>query len=265
MYINAKDVIEENLAMEDQQFFKELSELKQLIGEKDKLIDDLWLMKYRYDAILTDDVGMIIRFTTENVITFANLAFRNYFAILNVSIIGAHISEFVISQDLEQWLNVLSGINIDQPTACCKLRFNTKCNEFEWQEWHIRGIYGRSGDLVEFQAIGHEMPEYKLPRPFGQHAYSFRKLTEAMPVPVYIYEENKVVYVNSAFEETVGYNLNEIKGKDFWENVHPDYREFAKKRGIERLRGETVPDNCLVVLFFDMKIQRRWLQDDGRF
>jgi len=74
-------------------------------------------------------------------------------------------------------------------------------------------------------------------------AQIFRKLGEHIPVIVGMYSSTRYVYVNQAWERLLGYTLDEMLQKNFWEIIHPDDMEMVKHRGRARLRGEKVPSN----------------------
>lgn len=70
----------------------------------------------------------------------------------------------------------------------------------------------------------------------------YRRLTESVPAAIFIYSDNKFIYGNEYSENITGYTVMEMIGKNFWELVHPDYREAAKQRGYDRVSGkEGVP------------------------
>ncbi|MFH1078768.1 MAG: sigma 54-interacting transcriptional regulator [Pseudomonadota bacterium] len=82
----------------------------------------------------------------------------------------------------------------------------------------------------------------------------FRKLGEHIPVIVGVYSSTRYLYVNQAWERLLGYTLDEMLQKNFWDIIHPDDMELVKKRGRARLRGEKVPNNY----------ELRMLTKDGR-
>jgi len=71
---------------------------------------------------------------------------------------------------------------------------------------------------------------------------------------IFIYQDNKFVYVNKTSEELTGYSREELLGKDFWEIVHPEFRSLIKNRGLARQQGEEVPDR------YELKI----IKKDGK-
>ncbi len=69
----------------------------------------------------------------------------------------------------------------------------------------------------------------------------FRSLAESSPFAIFIYQGTKFVYVNPAAETLSGYSQPELLQKNFWDVVHPDFRELIKSRGLQRQEGEPIP------------------------
>lgn len=68
----------------------------------------------------------------------------------------------------------------------------------------------------------------------------FRTLAETAPDVIYIYQDTRFRYVNPASTKMAGYTLEEFLAMDFWDVVHPDFRDLVRERGFARLRGEPV-------------------------
>ncbi len=79
----------------------------------------------------------------------------------------------------------------------------------------------------------------------------FRTLTETMSSAVFIYQKEKFVYVNHATEVLTGYTNDELLNLNFWDIVHPDFRDMIRQRGLARLRGENVQNR------YEFKIIRK--------
>lgn len=82
----------------------------------------------------------------------------------------------------------------------------------------------------------------------------FRKLWEHIPVIVCVYSLTRYLYVNQAWIRLLGFTLDEMLQKNFWEIIHPDDMALVKRRGHARLRGKNVPSNY----------ELRMLTKDGR-
>lgn len=197
-----------------------------------------------YEALSSDQSELLLRFSAvKNTITFANKAFEQFADKSCESLKGMDIFSFIFMEDRIELRNTLQMLNFPIQVASCKLRLYKSDEKISWMKWTIRAIYTADACLLEYQAIGHEISELKLSKPLIQDAVAFRKLTETIPVMVYVYHGTKVIYVNPAVEKNLGFSQREMLDKTFWDICHPDYKELIRTRGLARLRGEDVPDN----------------------
>lgn len=87
----------------------------------------------------------------------------------------------------------------------------------------------------------------------------FNALTEVALSAIIIISGDKFIYANPHAEALTGYNFNELKEMNFWDVVHPDFKEMVKQRGLARQRGENVPTS------YEFKIvtksgEEKWVQ-----
>ena len=68
----------------------------------------------------------------------------------------------------------------------------------------------------------------------------FRTLTDTIEAAIFIFRQ-KIVYANPAAESLTAYSMDELAAMDFWEFIHPDFREIVRDRGLAMQRGEDVP------------------------
>ncbi len=66
----------------------------------------------------------------------------------------------------------------------------------------------------------------------------FFKFLETSPIYMHVHQNDEIVYANKALLDKLGYTFEEITQMNFWELVHPDYREIMKKLGQARQKGE---------------------------
>lgn len=77
--------------------------------------------------------------------------------------------------------------------------------------------------------------------------HTFQSFANTATSIIFIYSQ-KFLYVNRAFERITGYGMKEALKLDFWDIVHPDYKEIVKKRGLKRVSGESTTNH------YDFKI-----------
>ena len=69
----------------------------------------------------------------------------------------------------------------------------------------------------------------------------FRALTETTTAAIFMFQGAKMLYVNPAAELITGYSHDEILRMNFWDVIHPDYRDLVKERGLARQDQSDVP------------------------
>jgi len=69
----------------------------------------------------------------------------------------------------------------------------------------------------------------------------FRTLAETTSTAIFVYQADRLIYVNRACEELTGYPAAELLQLAPWQLAHPDHQDTARERVAARLRGEPVP------------------------
>ncbi len=87
----------------------------------------------------------------------------------------------------------------------------------------------------------------------------FKALSDVAASTIIIIEGSKFIYANPHAETLIGYSPAEILNMNFWEVVHPDFRELVKERGFARQNGDDVPSS------YEFKIitksgKEKWVQ-----
>ena len=66
----------------------------------------------------------------------------------------------------------------------------------------------------------------------------FRAMAETVSAATFIYQGTEMQYVNSAAEQVTGYSREELLQMNFWDVIHPEFRDLIKERGMALQRGE---------------------------
>ncbi len=69
----------------------------------------------------------------------------------------------------------------------------------------------------------------------------YRQLAESSLTGIYLHQDGLFTYVNQRLAGMLGYSVEEMIGKPFWDFVLPEDRQMVKERGIARALGEPVP------------------------
>ncbi len=90
----------------------------------------------------------------------------------------------------------------------------------------------RYGDKKAIHIIIRDITERKrIERALKESEEKFRTLAEATPTVIMIYQDDRFVYANPAAMSILGYSFEELQEMNFWDVVHPDFRELVKARG----------------------------------
>lgn len=144
-------------------------------------------------------------------------------------------------------------------TTTTEYPFRAKSGEIKWFNQNARLII-ENDEITGFYVIARDVTERrKAENALKESEAKFRVLTETAPSAIFIFRGNNMIYANPATEILSGYSYEEILEMRFWDIVHPDFKELAKNRGLERQRGETIPDS------YEVKIlrkdgQEKWVQ-----
>lgn len=96
------------------------------------------------------------------------------------------------------------------------------------------------GDLVMVLDITNQL---KYENELKESRETFKTLTDSTDSAIFIIREDKFLYINKSGERLLGYTLEELRQKHFWEIIHPDDKAMVKERGYARQRKEDVPAN----------------------
>jgi PAS domain S-box-containing protein len=115
-------------------------------------------------------------------------------------------------------------------------------NQSLWLGTWLAPIKDRTNNVVSVLGISRDITNRILiEQEVRESEEKFRAVAETSVAVIVIYQGDKFVYVNPATVLHTGYTLDEIFRMNFWDLVHPDYKDLIRERGIARIKGENVP------------------------
>jgi len=90
----------------------------------------------------------------------------------------------------------------------------------------------------------------------------FKILAQTSPTAIMMYQDNKYIYANPAAELITGYSEKELLLMNFWEIIHPEFLDVAKKRGEARQKGINIIQRYELKIITKKK-EERWADLSG--
>jgi PAS domain S-box-containing protein len=124
----------------------------------------------------------------------------------------------------------------------------------------IHASYIKFGGVERLIAFLHDVTDRMIAdEALVESEEKFRVLAEMSPSAIFMYQGEKLIYANPAAVRLTGYSVEEIRQKNFWDMVHPKYRDMVKSYGLARLRSEPVPVRY-DVKYITKKGEERWAE-----
>lgn len=126
-------------------------------------------------------------------------------------------------------------------TRVYRLR-HQETGEYRWMEDRVVAKLNDVGNVTGIFGVARDITDRWLTEEaLKQSEARFRALAETAACVICIYQGEKLRYVNAAVEAISGYTREELRTNNFWDIIHPEYRDLIGEQGFRRQRGEPVP------------------------
>jgi len=128
-----------------------------------------------------------------------------------------------------------------------------------WARNRGRAVRGPDGSILYYEGMHENITERKqAAEALRQSEEKFRTLVETTPAATVIYQGSRVRYANAAAATLTGYTREELLARNFWDIIHPEFRELVRARGFARQGGAAVPTRYEVKLL-TKEGEERWV------
>lgn len=139
----------------------------------------------------------------------------------------------------KEWQRILAEKSVFE----YEYQITARDGSIKWVWERGRGIFSSKGELLFLEGFITDVTiRKKSEEALIESEELFRNLAESTSTAIFIYQGSKFVFANKAAEILTGYSNDELMKFDFWEFVHPDYRELTKERGLSRQKGANIPN-----------------------
>ncbi|KYG64909.1 hypothetical protein AZI86_11970 [Bdellovibrio bacteriovorus] len=115
----------------------------------------------RYKALIEDQAVFVCRMTPSGELIYANNLFEVHFSDAGRSVEGSFFQNFLPRHDMGKVQGDLSSISTRQPIMQSEYRVYRKNGVARWIRWILKGIFDASGEVLEIQAIGFDITDYR--------------------------------------------------------------------------------------------------------
>jgi PAS domain S-box-containing protein len=198
-------------------------QLQQEISKRQQTETTLRESEAQYLAILEDQTELITRFLPDGTLLFVNQAYCHYYGKTREELIGHTYEPVIFPEDLEKINQMLQSLSLEHPVATIEHRAIVK-GEIRWMQWVNRAIFDQQGNFLEFQSVGRDITErVKVQQALQAKTEELdRFFSVALDLLCILDFEGYFRRVNSQWEETLGYSVEEIEGTRFFEYIHPE-------------------------------------------
>lgn len=150
----------------------------------------------------------------------------------------------MVYADPDERALVLSGIEQQGQVRNAEVRMRRRDGSPIWVSLSARVVRNSAGSVAYFEGSLYDITAQKTAEEALQGSEQrYRLLVEHSQVGVFINENGRYTYVNSAFANMLGYSEAEFLQLTYRDIFPPEEVSAADERFQKRLRGEHVPDN----------------------
>ncbi len=213
------------------------------ILERGLVLDSLRKSESQYRAIVEDQTELIDRYDASGIILYINEACARLYNHTPEEMIGRNIAEFFSAETLAILREVHSELSPQNPVKTTEAQLAGENGEVVWLQWRDRAIFNDAGERIEYQGVGRDITEQKhAEQALLESEEKFRTLSDKSPNMIFINQEGRIIYVNEACVEVMGYSKDEFYAEDFsfMQLLAPESHALIRAQFEKHARGEEV-------------------------
>jgi len=259
--ISERKRIQEELSAANKELTATEEELRKLFREVARSSQQLWESEKRYRNLVESISDLVWEVDATGTYTYVSPNARNILGYEPAEIIGKTPFSFMPKEEAEKIAKYFSDCVRDKkPIEKLENRNIRKDGRIIVLETRGVPILNSRGEVKGYRGIDRDITERKwMEILLTESEEKFRALAETTSAAIVIYQNARWVYANHAAEVLSGYSKDEILSMNFWDIVHPDYRELVKSFGRARMRDEVRAPRQLEIRIIRKDGEVRWI------
>lgn len=116
----------------------------------------------RYRAIIQQQRELIVRYSPDWIINFANEAYCKYYGTTAEKVVGTSMTVHIPRKYREKAIQHLRNLSLENPTDIVEEETVLPSGEVRWQQWVDTALTDQRGNIVEFQSVGRDITDRKV-------------------------------------------------------------------------------------------------------
>jgi PAS domain S-box-containing protein len=188
----------------------------------------------KYKLLVTHQTDLIVKVDEKGRFLFVSPSYCKLFGKEEKELLQNEFMPLVHPDDLKSTLKAMEYL-YKKPYTCYLEQRALTVNGWRWLAWTDSAILDKKGNVKEIIGLGRDITDKKESElALIESEEKFKTLSESAPMAVMMFQDNKWIYVNPMAEKITEYNALELLEMNFWDIVHPDFKEIVKARGKAR-------------------------------
>ncbi len=212
----------------------------------------------KYRELVQNANSAIIRWKHDGTLTFFNEQAQVIFGYEPHEVLGKKVSVLLPENGSPGFdLSTLIQDDVDRPQNYENYVSENVCKDGRrvWMVWTNKAMLDEDGNVSEILAVGSDITALKQYREaLRESEDQYRAVFDNAAIGIDLLNpDGRIVKVNKALLDMVGYSEDEIRQKTFLDITHPDDREISKRKLESLLKGEVD----------SYRLEKRYVKKDG--
>lgn len=226
--------------------------LQEMVQRLQKMMISLQESEDRYRTVVEDQTELICRFLPDSTLTFANMAFCDYFNLDCDEIRETLFSSTVKAGNACFFDDFATSLSKEKPVVTVDNQEILPDGTARWQHWSVRALFDDNGVINEYQAVGRDITEAKKAEAaLRESEERYRFIAENTADNIWIADmEFNLKYTSPSVQKLKGLTVEEALSQSVEESLTPgslqQVMELFEREMAYEATGEADPERTVI-------------------